>query len=1438
MGGLVIKKAFILARQIAEYDALARRVRTIFFLATPHRGSDLAQTLTKILQISSGSRPFVSDLHRNSLATQSINDEFPQHCQDLQLYSFYETLAMNFGVSKSLVVDKDMATLGYYNERTALLNANHREVCKFATPKDSNYITVRNALAGTVDSFRARTISSRVELGQEQHKLLNRFLGISDAPEDDFLVVDTSRMRGSCEWLVEKKLFIRWRDAADTQLYWISAKPATGKSVLAGYVIKHLREMDLDCCFYFFTYGDKVKTTIGSFLRSMAWQMASKYPEILRTVLEIREKDSELCQTTDYKVIWRKLFLEGILRVKLERLQYWVVDALDECKSEPELIPLLLKVQEKCSIRILVTCRTRFELHRQIPHPNVTVVSDDISTQDTKGDIELYLQTHMDDLPLDNEDDRRDMVNQILDKSTGCFLWVSLVLQELRQVNTSQEIRQVLEDVPSDMDDLYSRILESMSKAPRGKTLTKAILTWTVCSARPLTTDEMYHAIQIDMNDRIDSIEKSISTNCDQLVYVDAQSRVQLVHQTVRDFLLRSDTGSEFAINKKLGHKRLAMTCLDYLGGDEMKAPRQRKLSISKGTTRCPFVNYACQSLYEHILQVSSTDDEFLISLARFLASYNVLSWIEHLAQISDLNCMIKTGKSYKNFLQRRSKHISPLGKEVALLDSWATDLIRLVTKFGKNLMSTPESIFNLIPPFCPPDTAPKKQFAASMRGMTVLGLSATTWDDCMSTVVLPQERLSALASSDKYFAVGTSSGKIVVYHETTCQECDKLRHGAPVMMLQFGETGHILVSVSSKMIRVWRTDSWEQLWEFSIPQQCMALAFADDDNLLLGALKNNHLVIWDLTAGEATDSSNWIEGLGEERGDSFRRPMYATFNMEFRLLAIAYRGKDILIWDFERDAYDFYHKEIGSVSSERPDPNVNVLCFAFSQLPGAALLAAAYGTGDLVLFDTIEGTVKESALANAQILVSSPDGRTLASGDRDGTIQLFDFETLKVLYRINSEDYGIKDLAFSGDSHHLLDIKGSQCRVWDPLTLVRQEADDENSDTVSVSTRPMEVTLDASKDVVLITAIASCNRADVFFCGKDDGSIWLYDTRTGHQVQKILSHAEGISVESLFFDNDSYTLASTDSASRIMTHKLTRQQSTWKAGEALFDYRAGTAVEQVLCNRGCTRILVCTSGVDTLFSPSQESSQLVQTIPWKDRDPFKWASHPSNPNYLMFLTGNTAHIYSWETLERLSNEEGILLGGSILPELSVKTITSCFNNTIIATAFAGFLGPHSKSKLLLWKASDFTPSSQTAVPIPKYQSLSDEVELLIGSYGQRLVFLHTNGWVCSADKDTFNLELYTRHFFIPTDWLMTNDELRVNVSKSGDIIFVKRDEAAVIKRGLDNNERSSFSAASSSKRPLLLASKRSSLSSPRPSSYSGGPKSSEGSTGRRVSAS
>ena len=143
----------MLARQGAAYESLTERIHTICFLATPHRGSNSAQLLNNILHIAFSSRAYVADLERGSGAVQSINDEFRNYSVDIGLWSFYETQKLKVGVISTLIVDPDSATLGYHEEKQMPMNADHRSICKFETPIDPNYVTLRNALASIVQDI-------------------------------------------------------------------------------------------------------------------------------------------------------------------------------------------------------------------------------------------------------------------------------------------------------------------------------------------------------------------------------------------------------------------------------------------------------------------------------------------------------------------------------------------------------------------------------------------------------------------------------------------------------------------------------------------------------------------------------------------------------------------------------------------------------------------------------------------------------------------------------------------------------------------------------------------------------------------------------------------------------------------------------------------------------------------------------------------------------------------------------------------------------------------------------------------------------------------------------------------------------------------------------------------------------------------------------------
>jgi WD40 repeat protein len=1406
MGGLVAKQAFILGHQIREFEPIVRKIFAMFFLATPHQGSGLADTLSRLLLLAPGSRPFVQDLSPASPVLQSINEEFPRYCSALQLFSFFENKPMRIGIGTKFIVEKHCAVMNYPNERRTYLNANHRDVARFSLRKDPAYLTIRNALATIIESKRSIRKSSKQRVDFDQVEALSSFLGVSDAPHDDMLAQESVRLPRTCDWLLEKDGFKQWQNASLSNSLWIRGRPGAGKSVLSAHIINHLRKQSQDCCFYFFTQGDTIKASINSFLRSMAWQMAMLHPAIIEAILDAATDSQAITiNKVDHVPVWCRLYLNGILKVRLNRPQYWVIDAMDECKGGPELMGFLARMQELWPLCLLVTSRDPIETYANDTTSRVEVMSESIEEEDTNRDIARYLKASQDSLPVLGVDEREAMSKQILQSSNGCFLWVTLVLKELRQVHTSTEIKKVLSTNPTDMDDLYGRILSEMAKARFGKELAKAILTWTTFAFRPLSTDEIHRAIEVDINDTINDIEKSISTCCGNLVYVDRQQRVQLLHLTVREFLSRQGMKSEFVDDRPTAHKRLALACLQYLTSNEMRIFQPGKLGVVQFQEKSHLVNYACKYVFQHLLHAKTNDSEVLAALSNFMGSNFVLNWIEYLAAKKDLQRVFQAGKIINNLLDRLAQHstLIDLRKELTLLQSWGHDLIHLVTKFGKELLFSPSAIHYLIPPFCPVSSAPNRQFSSPHRGLSVYGQPSEGWNDCLSILNYPKpSRPLSVAICQKFFALGMSSGKIIFYDDGTCQESNTIEHREPVWCLAFSENGLMCASAGAKSIRVWDLSNWSELFHFSIPYMCLSLSFALDDVLLLSAIKNNELMRWDIANGGVIgeNPANWTIDLDDQSALYHRQPTLAAFSPQQNLLAVVYRGEDILLWDFERDRlHDMYEKETGSRlhgSNKISDGSTTVWGLVFSTIASSMLLVAAYSDGDVVIYDTIDGTVKEILTGiNAQKISCSQDGRTLACADAQGNIQLFDLETVKLLYRLQFDGDAIspRALAFTSDGHRIIDIRANQCRLWDPIVLLRKDMDDDNSDTVSVSTSPHEVDFQGSTSVH-ITCIECIPLRSVVFCGKEDGSVHVYDVSLKPQSTHLFTQTAGVPIISLHFDVEKAILTCSDVASKVTSRIIRRpQRNQWTTDDLILDTRIGENVVGILASGKNLRLLIWTETHDQLWAIPDIISErgLLLTRDVEKRG--HWIKHGTNPDALISMTTSTATIHRWSTLERLQ-----IIGITGLPEpfTAVGSIMSLHHPRYFAVVAIEPTRTKSLQHVLqMYDFNDFSSQVQTVQSIRNFGTLSSVIDTVIGIFNDRLIFLDIDNWICSCEISPAEAT-HIRHFFIPNDWVSLVSNLMLDIARNGEIIYAKRADLLVIKRGLEITGEGGFDPA------------------------------------------
>lgn len=1065
---------------------------------------------------------------------------------------------------------------------------------------------------------------SKEKLLRSQVKDLERYLGVSDEKlEDDLMIVEDARMPGTCEWILTKNSYLKWKDSVPDapSILWVSGKPAAGKSVLAGYAIDQLRKTNANCSFFFFKYGDKSKSGLSACLRSLAFQMACTNVQVRETLLEM-QKDNVNLDNDDERIIWRKLFLSGVFRTEFPR-HYWVIDALDECSNLASFFDTMLaKLDESIPLRILMTSRETSELEKRFYSLGAhRFQSERISTADTLLDIKLLVEAKAKSLVVKDDEDRAALVEKILQKSQGSFLWTVLVLNELSNSYGEEEISQVLEDVPRDMEPLYQRTLELMSQATRGKKLAKAILTWTTCATRPLKIKELEGALKLDVKDNFPKLQESIVALCGQLVTVDKFGKVQMVHETAREFLLSGDLESEFAINKTEAHTRIARACLTYLTGEEMKPPRtsRRGSAIVTAGERAEFSIYACAAFSYHLAKADPLANDVLVLVDKFLKS-NILSWIEVIAQTKNLIPLIRTAKDFRAYLSSCAAQRSPLGSEMQTIRGWTTDLIRIAAKFADAFITSPSAIYSLILPFCPKESTVYKT-ANPGRRPSVVGLSSTQWDDRLSCIDFRQGQSSAICYGDEFFAVGLATGKVALYHAASCQEYKVLDHGEAVKFLQFKSKTCLMASCGMKTIRIWDIRSGELIHSFQAPQRSIGLAF--DKNLLIAASDKNYLASWDLNNDGARRPNRPWSDSGEHMNTRSRRaPCAISISVSHQMLAVAYSGRPITLWDLEEDTY------YGTCGKKLPSGETSthlVTALVFNPNSSIGLLAASYLDGELVLLDPFQDQALESFRADCHTLAASPDGRLLAGGAGFGTIQIYQFDTLTLLYRVQSSNFYIKQLAFSKDSLHFADIRGSQCNVWEPAVLLRDLVGDDSSESTSNSF----VEAVATDTKVKISAMVVHPNGELAFCGKDDGSVSMYDLKTGAQMRTLYHHKSLVRI--LTWWPQSNIIMSVDVANRIFTWRLKKSlQEGWVAEKILFQSRldCGKSIIQVLPGEAAGKFILSTRESDHLWSIGGQEED-VRT--YSDRQGIrKWIQHQHSPLHVICFEGVAAHIYAW----------------------------------------------------------------------------------------------------------------------------------------------------------------------------------------------------------------
>ena len=1080
--------------------------------------------------------------------------------------------------------------------------------------------------------------------------------------------------------------------------------------------------------------------------------------------------------------------------------QYWVVDGLDECLEYSEIFTLLKRDAPRFPLRIFITSRRVPEIKRLCQQFGSSLTLVGIPADKTLEDIGRYLESRLDDLPIDTEDEKKTLSRAILAKSGACFLWVRVVLDELQTAWADQSILEILEQIPDGMLPYYKRTIGVLAENRKEKEVVKVILLWTTMAARPLHATELAHALMLDMQKTFPSITSAVEALCGHLVVVDKNTGfLYIIHATAREFLL-SDGAGEFAVDPVAAHERLAMTCLKLLQSKELAVPRNQRVSpADRNVPPFPLLRYADSYMSDHISLANPSENGLLLDLCRFFGS-NVLTWIDRLCRHGDLDSLIRNAKNFATFLDNQARRTSPQSQQqFQTIEDWSVTLERLATKFGPALLHSPSSIYFQIPPLCPTNTAIYKSFGQISGGITLISSRNQNWNDRIAAMIYEGDLFSASACGGANIAVGSLSGTIRLLHHRSLQQEDIIYTEEPIDILQFVLGGKYIVTCGLSSVSLWDGNS-KLLWKSRQQSRCITLASTSGE--LIGITYNGRSWRRDLLSGKVVEEHQYpyqsIFPAPEGELILDPAPAYASLSPDMEVLALAYKSGPVCLWDFQQKKFIDWAMDPGDAPCRH---------IVFNPNPDIPMLIVGHAGSRLSVYDSWSGHLVSTWDPDYQTsyhsIVVSPNGRILATVDASGSLRIREFGSLALLYQVDTHNYGtFPRLDFTSDSRAIIDVCGSGLQVWSPPVLFRKARDASHN---SVELNASIATNRTSHPGMRIRAIAPHPTRAVVFAATTEMIVLVYDVKTGrtHEIYNAsLSMNESIT---LLASSSVDTLAMCDVNNLVIIYKVDMRNFQNIQLQPLFQIKLKSAIWQLLFDHSGDFLLTSTLESDKLYCISKkECVGSIEFDSMSKRQAKKWFNVPKRTSkdeskqFGLIIGGRLgfypvanfpAHDGKTFALDYQVDELsiGVCVDSVTLHEPSGTLILVVQQVNHIMTKSATFLF----QRHIHQGINNPTPSTSWRPVGNSLRNKSSHVLGIITNHlrngSDRLVFLHRNSWVASVPIYQHGvgeaMEEYTRHFYAPGEFVSSILVPPV-VMPGGEVVFCMGRDLAIVRNG------------------------------------------------------
>ncbi|KAK6524862.1 hypothetical protein TWF281_011763 [Arthrobotrys megalospora] len=1162
-GGTIVTHAYVSASEGPKRH-IYNSITDILFFGVPFRGINLDDVRSMVEEISDlgsqGERVVDYITYEASRETSTIG-MFKKLVKkkETRIFSFFETVKtprvvkqQNGGYSRtgerhSVVVDKNSVEVGISGLETVLkAEGDHSTMVKFQSNQDQTYTTVRNCVRNTMQTVGSASIRrpaqniNQASPGDDRNNSYHTHshptlweLRTTDPRDDKRRIEETKGglLKDSYKWILENPDFQRWYSDDNYRILWISGDPGKGKTMLLCGIIDELENLATTSFYlsYFFCQAtDQRINSATAVLRGLIYLLVLQQ-QSLTSHIQKRCGQAGKGQFDDINswYVLSDIFTDILHDLAREPSSEsgsesgsettqetanticLVIDALDECVSDLDRDRLLGLVAEHVSnsprIKWVVSSRNWPNIERQLALPtNIgSRLSLELNASLVSHAVETYIRYKVLQFwPIKHDKEFQNQIcKQLIEKADGTFLWVALVLEDLRTLQGAyqykMDVLKKLEEIPGGLPQLYSRMLARINNLPGDNPrLCRIILATIALAYRPLQLTELPTLTELGNDSTNTNILGVLVSDCGSFLTL-RKGTIYFIHQSAKDFLIEAAPSTIFSPGgPERIHYSMFSSSLQAMSKtlrrniynlpepgfqiDNLKTPDPDPLSI---------IRYSCTYWQAHLREGITGDSYFrnnddYNSTMSFLQKH-FLYWLEALSLMGLLSESVKTIESLLS------------GTLAEVLRSFLNDAKRFILMHRSIIEKRPLQLYSTCLFFSPRQSLVRKQNWGEVS-IWVKNTPAIqeNWGLCLQLLKADDTSLAqsfSFSPDGKLIASYSKSG-----YDKVIRLWDVVTGSLHTKLDNTSSADSVLFSPDNKLLAaLFYIHGTTRLWDIATGtlqalvtgQICRILFSPDGRFLAYGSRSDRTIGLWDTAVNALHAKFNTSPGsLISFSPDSTLVATWSGYPHTVRLWNTA---NGILHLEFDAKPGDYEHVSFS------PDSKLISLCFGKDRTlglwstttgilqaklenhigsscsipfsPDGKLLASFSDSDTIVnLWNTATGTLHAELKGHAspiQSVLFSPNSELLASIDGSGdTIRLWNSATGALHAKFKNENFLVKTVSFSFDSRFLLCLgyaqnagRISSFQVWDTATKALKAGSEGYLDSIgSVSFSPV----------------------------------------------------------------------------------------------------------------------------------------------------------------------------------------------------------------------------------------------------------------------------------------------------------------------------------------------------------------------------------------------